>query len=148
MYEDYVERNEKRKENKMKIKNIDTAVIEDLNKKDYQKFQEKENSFQLYNWVKDEIILGGYFGYKGWSIAPKALARVINILASLRERNILVKCDIKIKDATTAELIFEVDDTNLDNRERRRLNMEYAKLGVNFEELEEETPDETYDHMF
>ena len=35
--------NETKKENKMKIKNIVTAVIEDLNKKDYQKFQEKEN---------------------------------------------------------------------------------------------------------
>ena len=132
----------------MKFKNIETEVIETLSKQDYEKFQQKENSYQLYSWVKDELILCQYFGYRGWNIAPKALARIVNIIASLREKNLLVMSDVRIKDTTTAELIFDVDFTTIDNRERRRLNTDYAKLGVNFEELVEEKPDQTYDHMF
>jgi hypothetical protein len=132
----------------MKIKNIDTAVIEDLNKKDYEKFQAKENSFQLYSWVRDELILCKYFKYTAWSIEAKALARVLNILASLREKNLLTQCDIQIKDTKTAVLTFDVDFSVIENRERRRLNTDYSKLGVNFEELVDVEPDQTYDHMF
>ena len=131
-----------------KVKTIQTEVIETLSRKDYEKFQKNENSYQLYSWLKDELILCSIFGYSKLSVEPKALARIINIFASLRERGLVVKLNMNIKDSKTAMVDFELDLTTLDNRERRRLNQEYSSLGVNLEEMTEDEIDETYNHCF
>ena len=126
-----------------KSQKINTETIQALARKDYESFQKNEKSYKLLNWFKDELILCQIHKKNILVIEPKALARVVNLLSLIRERN-LTKCDITILDSSEAQIKFDFDLTTLNNAERRRLNNEYD---LNLEELTEEEVDETYAHM-
>lgn len=127
-----------------KVQEIKTETITKLAQKDYDAYANKQKSYKLLNWIKDEMILCQVFNKTTLQIEPKALARIINILALIRERN-LTKCDITILDGTSAQIDFKFDLTTLTNAERIRLNTTYE--GVDLELVDEPEDDEIYDHM-
>ena len=129
---------------KLLTQKIETATVLGLAEKDYSAFQKGEKSFELWSWLKDEMILCQVYKKNVLLMEPKALARIINVLGSLRERY-LTKLDIQIYDSKSAQITFDFDLMTLNNAERRRLNSSYA--GLNLEELVEEEPDMTYAHM-
>ena len=126
-----------------KSQKIETKTILALAEKDYSAFKAEQKSYQLFNWLKDELILCQVHKINCLLIEPKALSRIINILAVLRERN-LNSLEINILDRENAEVIFSMDMTTINNAERRRLNSEF---NLQLEELTEDRKDETYAHM-
>ena len=125
-----------------KTKTINEKAIIELSKVDYDNFAKGKKSYKLISWVKDELILNQIDGIRTIVISPKALAKVINLLAFFREDG-LTKCDISILDSTEAQINFEFDLTTLPNVERLRLNSTY---NVDLELREEPDEDEIYSH--
>lgn len=126
-----------------KVQQIKTETITKLAQKDYDAFTKKEKSYALYNWVKDELILCQIHKKNILSVEPKALARMINLLSLLRQRN-LTKCNIVIQDSENAQIEFDFDLTTLSNAERIRLNSTYD---LDLELQDEPIEEEIYDHM-
>lgn len=123
-------------------KTINEKAIIELAKQDYDNFSKGKKSYKLISWVKDELILNQIDGVRTIVISPKALAKVINLLAFFREDG-LTKCDISILDSTEAHIDFAFDLTTLSNAERLRLNGTY---NVDLELRDEPDEDEIYAH--
>lgn len=126
-----------------KTQNISTETITQLQAKDLEKYNKGEQSFLLYNWLKDELILCQYYKVNRLIIEPKALAKIVNSLSSIRQRN-MTKCEIKIMDTKTAYIDFVFDLDTLTNAQRYNLNSQYE---LNLEMKTEPEPDLTYAHM-
>lgn len=118
-------------------------IIITLANKDLEAYKKEEKSFELFNWLKDELILQEINNKHTIVVNAKALARIINILSAIREKN-LNSLSITMDDKETCKVKFSFDLTTLSNGERRRINSLY---GTSLEEMTEDEEDLTYDHF-
>lgn len=129
---------------KKEIRKINEEVVIKLAKKDYDKLAKNEKSYELFSWLRDELIISETEKENVLLFTPKAFARIVNILARLRERN-LDKCDVQILDRENIKLTFAFDLTTLTLYETRRVNQEYG-LTIPEPKQEEDEDDEIFAH--
>lgn len=107
---------------------IEENTVLALSKKDIDAYNKQQKSYELNNWLKDELVirsaLNGFKELK-FSTTCKAFARLVNNLGYFVEQNIVTKTSIKILDTKTVEVSYLVELDNLDNKYRRYLNLNY-----------------------
>lgn len=126
-----------------KVQEIDTKTIEALQKKDIANYQKGNTSFELSNWLRDEMILCQLAGVNTLLMDSRTLSRCISALASIRQR-IGTMMSITVNDTKECLVSFEIDLTMLSNAQRERLNKEW---NLNIELSTEPKEDLTYAHM-
>ena len=112
-------------------------------KKDLEKYENKEKSYELLNWLKEELILRQINGLNVFVITANAFTKCVRLLALFRENN-LTELTLSILDRDTIEVKFNFDLTTLRNSEKRFLN---SKFDLNLEIETENEIDQTYAHM-
>ena len=126
-----------------KVQRINDDAIIALAKKDLEKYENKEKSYELLNWLKEELILRQVNGLNAFVITANAFTKCVRLLALFRENN-LTELNISILDRDTIEVKFNFDLTTLRNSEKRFLN---SKFDLNLEIETEDEIDRTYSHM-
>ena len=126
-----------------KVQRINDDAIIALAKKDLEKYENKEKSYELLNWLKEELILRQVNGLNAFVITANAFTKCVRLLALFRENN-LTELNISILDRDTIEVKFNFDLTTLRNSEKRFLN---SKFDLNLEIETEDEIDQTYSHM-
>ena len=126
-----------------KVQRIDTTTIQALAKKDWDNYRRGNTSFELNNWLRDEMIMCQVAKTNTLLMDAKTLGRCTEALASIRQR-IGTMMTIKINDTQECLVSFNLDLTLLTNGQRERLNREYD---LNLEMVTEEEKDMTYAHM-
>lgn len=116
----------------VRLNELDEKTIFEAAQKDLDAYNKGEKSFEVMNYLKDELVINGYDEQVHYlKCSPKALNRIINPLSYLRQ-NLLSELIINILDTTTAVVKFKVDMTTVSNGYRRILNQRYD---VNIEEI-------------
>ena len=126
-----------------KVQRINDDAIIALAKKDLEKYENKEKSYELLNWLKEELILRQINGLNVFVITANAFTKCVRLLALFRENN-LTELTLSILDRDTIEVKFNFDLTTLRNSEKRFLN---SKFDLNLEIETENEIDQTYAHM-
>ena len=98
-----------------------------------------ENSYFLWNWMREELIGREIHKQQKFVLTAIGFSRVSYILASLRERGELAKLKVEILDTQTINIEAHFDLGVLDNRMRYILNAQY---GWNLELLVDEAQPE------
>ena len=126
-----------------KVTEIKANTIAESAKKDLDNYRKGNYSFELNNWLRDEMILNQVNGIHTLRMDTRTLGRCRQALASIRQR-IGTMMTISVNDTKECLVSFDLDLTLLTNSQRERLNREYD---LNIELSTEEIIDKTYEHM-
>lgn len=126
-----------RKENTMKkeirLNTFNEKTIFEAAQKDLDAYNKGEKSFEVMNYLKDELVINGYDEQVHYlKCSPKALNRIINPLSYLRQ-TLLTELIINVCDTTKAIIKFKIDMSTVSNGYRRVLNQTY---NLNIPEIE------------
>ena len=121
-------------------------TILELAEKDLTALQSGTKSYELLNWLREEVILRKHFKKPlQFELEARSISKIIGTLSYLREKGLLTKCDISLLDTKAVKVKFDVDMLEVNNGERYRLN---AKYNAGLEEIHEEKKDVTYAHFY
>lgn len=126
-----------------KVQTVSSETIAALSAKDWENYRKGNTSFELSNWLRDEMIICQTHKINTLLMDSKSLSRCASALAGIRQR-IGTMMSIKINDTKECLVSFKLDLTLLTNGQRERLNREYD---LNIELSTEEEKDMTYAHM-
>ena len=111
---------------KQQLTNLDETKILDAVQKDLDAYNKGEKSFELMNYLKDELVITGYDEQDHYiKCSTKVFAKTVNALSYMRQ-TLLSDLVIKIFDTTSTVIKFRVDMNNVSNGYRRVLNQTYG----------------------
>lgn len=116
---------------KIKTFKMEEKSVLALANKDLTAFQAGKKSYELNNWLKDELVIHAYLnGFKPiqFSTSCKAFQRLITLIGFYVESQLVKDSNIKILDRETVVVEYRVDLDELPNAYRRYLNQTYSDI--------------------
>jgi hypothetical protein len=102
-----------------------------LAQKDLAAYQAGNKSYELNNWLKDELVIQAYLnGFKElqFQTSCKAFQRITTLLGYFVESQIVKDLSFKILDRESITATYRVDLDELPNAYRRYLNQTYSGI--------------------
>lgn len=134
---------------KAQIFTIDEESVIKLSQRDIDNLNAGKKSFQLNNWLKDELVIQAYLhGFKETkcTCTTKVLTRIVKLLGYYRESQILKYNHIEILDRNEISIEYKIDLDDLNNAYRRYLNQNYDIVELPYE-IEDDSNIEDIDRI-
>ncbi len=132
-----------------KVFKLDEESVLKLSQKDIDNLNAGKKSFQLNNWLKDELVIQAYLhGFKETKCTTtvKALTRIAKLLGYYRESQVIKYAHIEILDRNEVSIEFKVELDDLNNAYRRYLNQNYDIVELPYE-IEDDSAIEDFDRI-
>lgn len=116
---------------KIKTFKMEEKSVLALANKDLTAFQAGKKSYELNNWLKDELVIHAYlnaFKELQFKTSCKSFQRIVTLLGFFVESQIVKDVNVKVLDRESVVVSYRVDLDDLQNPYRRYLNQTYSDI--------------------
>ncbi len=111
--------------------NLEEKSVLALAQKDLTAYQAGNKSYELNNWLKDELVIHAYlnaFKELQFKTSCKSFQRIVTLIGFFVESQIVKDVNVKVLDRESVVVNYRVDLDDLQNPYRRYLNQTYSDI--------------------